>query len=250
MVRPWLASAPVSSSRPNSRTLLSARTAALVGPAGGDQARFPGWAASSFAGMEQAALLFTPVAWGQRGAYGGRERRGSREAGRAVFVAILLMLAGTLNIIYGIAAIADGNFWVNENHFVIANLDTWGWVLVILGAIQLIAGFSLFAGGTFGRVIGIVAASLGALGALLSIGGAYPFWALGVFAVCLWCLHGLIVLGEPIEEEATAGQSRPRRRRASRLNLQRHVWGCDCRRSQIGGASVGLEGLRLQRFRR
>ena len=117
MVRPWLASAPVSSSRPNSRTLLSARTAALVGPAGGDQARFPGWAASSFAGMEQAALLFTPVAWGQRPARTAAAKgRVTRGLGRAVFVAILLMLAGTLNIIYGIAAIADGNFWVNENH--------------------------------------------------------------------------------------------------------------------------------------
>lgn len=121
--------------------------------------------------------------------------------GRAVFIAILLLIAGTLNMIYGIAAIADANFWVNENHFVIANLSTWGWVLTIIGVVQLFAGFSLFAGGAFGRVIGIVAASIGALGALLSVGGAYPFWALGVFAICLWCVHGLIVLGEPIEGE-------------------------------------------------
>jgi hypothetical protein len=133
-----------------------------------------------------------------------------RGLGRAVFVAILLLLAGTLNIIYGIAAIADANFWVGENHFVIANLSTWGWVLVIVGVIQLFAGFSLFAGQAFGRIVGIVAASIGALGALLSVGGAYPFWALGVFAICLWCIYGLIVLGEPIEEERLPGGSDPR----------------------------------------
>ena len=132
-----------------------------------------------------------------------------RGVGRAVFVAILLLLAGTLNIIYGIAAIADANFWVGNEHFVVANLNTWGWVLVILGAIQVFAAFSLFAGGTYGRVIGIVAASLGALGALLSVGGAYPFWALGVFAICLWCIDGLIVLGEPLEEERLPGSSDP-----------------------------------------
>jgi hypothetical protein len=118
-----------------------------------------------------------------------------------VFVAILLLIAGTLNIIYGIAAIADANFWVGENHFVLANLHTWGWITLIIGIIQLFAGFSLFTGGTYGRVIGIIAASLGALGALLAVGGAYPFWALGVFAICLWCIHGLVVYGEPLEEE-------------------------------------------------
>jgi hypothetical protein len=28
------------------------------------------------------------------------------------------------------------------------------------------------------------------------VGGNYPFWSLGVFALCLWILHGLTVLGE------------------------------------------------------
>ncbi len=125
-----------------------------------------------------------------------------RGLGRAVFVAILLLIAGALNIIYGIAAIADANFWVGENHFVLGNLHTWGWVTLIVGLIQLFAGFSLFAGGAFGRVIGIVAATLGAIGALLAVGGAYPFWALGVFAICVICIHGLVVYGEPLEEES------------------------------------------------
>jgi hypothetical protein len=124
-----------------------------------------------------------------------------RGLGRAMFVAILLLLAGTLNIIYGIAAIADANFWVGENHFVLGNLHTWGWVTLIVGVIQIFAGFSLLVGGTFGRVIGIIGASLGALGALLAVGGAYPFWALGVFAICVICIHGLVVYGEPLEEE-------------------------------------------------
>jgi hypothetical protein len=124
-----------------------------------------------------------------------------RGLGRAVFVAILLLIAGTLNIIYGIGAIADANFWVGENHFVLGNLHTWGWITVIIGVIELFAGFSLFTGGTYGRVIGIVAATLGAMASLLAVGGAYPFWSLGVFAICLWCIHGLVVYGEPLEEE-------------------------------------------------
>jgi hypothetical protein len=122
-----------------------------------------------------------------------------RGTGRAIFVAILLLIAGILNIVYGIGAIANAKFWVGENHFVLANLHTWGWITLILGIFEVSASVSLFAGNTFGRVVGLVAASLGAVGALLAVGGAYPFWALGVFALCVICIHGLIVLGEPTE---------------------------------------------------
>lgn len=120
-----------------------------------------------------------------------------RGAGSALFVGILLMVAGILNIIYGIAAVGDAHFWVGESQFVFSSLHTWGWITIILGVIQLTASLSLFGGGTYGRVIGLVAASLGAIGALLDIGGAHPWWAIGVFAICIIVIHGLVVLGEP-----------------------------------------------------
>ena len=120
-----------------------------------------------------------------------------RGLGRAVFAAILLLIAGILNIIYGFGAVGDASFFVHNTQYVFSNLHTWGWITVILGVIEVFAGLSLLAGGTFGRVIGIAAASLGALGALLSVGGAYPFWALGVFALCVIIIHGLVVYGEP-----------------------------------------------------
>jgi hypothetical protein len=124
-----------------------------------------------------------------------------RGIGRAVFAAILLTIAGTLNIIYGIAAISDANFYTTAGtHYVFSSLHTWGWITLILGIIQLTAGFSLFGGGTYGRVVGIAAATLGAIGALLSVSGAYPFWSLGIFALCVIVIHGLAVYGEPLEE--------------------------------------------------
>jgi hypothetical protein len=125
-----------------------------------------------------------------------------RGLGRAVFAAILLLIAGTLNIIYGIAAISDANFYTSSGtHYVFSSLHTWGWITVILGVIQLTAGFSLLGGGTYGRVIGIAAATLGAIGALLAIGGANPFWALGIFALCVIVIHGLVVYGEELPDD-------------------------------------------------
>jgi hypothetical protein len=123
-----------------------------------------------------------------------------RGAGRVVFTAILLLFVGTINIIYGIGALDDANVFVNDERLVFDDLNTLGWVLIILGAIQLTAGFSLFGGGTYGRVIGIIAGSIGAIEALLSVGGAYPWWSLGVFALCVYIVYGLIIFGE--EERA------------------------------------------------
>jgi len=113
-----------------------------------------------------------------------------RGAGSALFVGILLMVAGVLNIIYGIAAVGDSSFWAGETRFVFSSLHTWGWVTLIIGVVELIAAFSLFSGGGFGRWIGIFAAALASISALLSI-PAYPFWSLCIFALSIIILYEL-----------------------------------------------------------
>jgi len=118
-----------------------------------------------------------------------------RGAGRVAFAGFLLLIVGTINIIYGIGSLDDANIFVNDKRFILSNLNTLGWVLIVLGVIQLTGGFSLLAGNTYGRVIGVTAGSLGAIGALLSIGGAYPWWSLGVFALCVWVVYGIVAYG-------------------------------------------------------
>ena len=123
-----------------------------------------------------------------------------RGTGRVVFAATLLLIAGVLNIIYGIGAIDDANIFVNDKRYIFTNLNTLGWVLIILGVIQLGGGFSLMAGNTYGRVIGIIGGSLGAIGALFSIGGANPWWSLAIFFLCVWVVYGIVVLGDDERE--------------------------------------------------
>ena len=129
-----------------------------------------------------------------------------RGAGRAMFAAILLLIAGSLNIVYGIGALDSANIFTNEKRYILTDLNTMGWVLIILGVIQLTGGFSLLAGNTYGRVIGIIGGSLGAIGALLSVGGAYPWWSLGIFFLCVYVVHGILVFGE---DESAARGGRP-----------------------------------------
>jgi hypothetical protein len=123
-----------------------------------------------------------------------------RGTGRVVFAGIVLLILGTLNIIYGIGALDDANIFVNDTRFILTNLNTLGWVLIVVGVFQLTGGFSLMAGNTYGRVIGIIAGSIGAIVALLSIGGAYPWWSLAVFVLCVYVVYGIIVFGEDERE--------------------------------------------------
>lgn len=129
-----------------------------------------------------------------------------RGVGRAVFAATLLLIVGFINIIYGIGALDEANIFVDDTRFVLDNLNTLGWVLIILGVVQLTGGLSLMSGRAYGRVIGIFAGSLGAIGALLSIGGNHPWWSLAVFFLCVYIVHGIAVLGE--DERAAGGAAR------------------------------------------
>jgi len=101
-----------------------------------------------------------------------------------------------LNIIYGIGALDNANIFVNDTRFIFSNLNTMGWVMIILGVIQLAGGLSLMAGNTFGRIIAIVGGTLGAISALFSIGGNNPWWSLAIFALCVYIVHGVIVFGQ------------------------------------------------------
>jgi hypothetical protein len=118
-----------------------------------------------------------------------------RGAGRVVFAAVFLLIVGILNIIYGIGALGDASFYANDTRYILTNLHTMGWVLIILGVIQLTGGLSLLAGNVYGRIIGVIAGSLGAIGALLSMGNSHPFWELAIFFLCVWVVYGILVFG-------------------------------------------------------
>lgn len=127
---------------------------------------------------------------------GGGKQTG---AGWVMFAGIMLLIAGVLNVIYGIAAVGNSKFFVHETQYILSDLNTWGWVTIILGALEILAAFSIWSGGGFGRWFGIFVASLSAIGALLSI-PAYPFWSLAIFAIDILIIYGLAAYGgQPID---------------------------------------------------
>jgi len=128
-----------------------------------------------------------------------------RGLGRSIFAAVLLLIGGVLNVIYGIAAISNSKFFVHNTKYVFGDLKTFGWITLILGVIELLAAASLFGGGAFGRFFGIFAAVLVAIDALLAI-PAYPFLSLAIFALALWIIHGLAIYeGPDVEVDVVQG---------------------------------------------
>jgi hypothetical protein len=115
-------------------------------------------------------------------------------SGWLLFAGIMIVTVGVLNVIYGIAAIGDSKFFIADTKYILSGLNTWGWVMLILGALQVTAAFSIWSGAGFGRWFGIAVAVLNAIAALLSL-PAYPFWSLAVFTVDVLVIYGLAAYG-------------------------------------------------------
>jgi hypothetical protein len=130
----------------------------------------------------------------ERSGYGARAISEARGAGWVAFAAIMLALAGLWNVLQGILAIGDSRVYVLDSVFIFSNLNTWGWIILILGAIQLVAGFTVLSGSELGRWLGIGAAFVNSIGQLFWM-PAYPLWALTMFAVDMIIIYALVVYG-------------------------------------------------------
>ena len=118
----------------------------------------------------------------------------AERSGWVTFAGVMLSIVGIVNIIYGIAAIDNANFYVNDARYVFSDLNTWGWVIAIIGAVQFCAAFSIFGGTSWGRWVGVLAAGLNAIAQLMFL-PSYPFLSLALFAVDIVVIHALITHG-------------------------------------------------------
>lgn len=114
--------------------------------------------------------------------------------GWITFAVVMLGIAGTLNLIYGIAAIADSGFYVGNTKFIFSDLNTWGWIVLVFGVTQLIAALAIWADTQFGRWLGVLVAATSAIVALL-FHPASSFGALALFALDILIIYGLVAHG-------------------------------------------------------
>ena len=111
-----------------------------------------------------------------------------------IFAATMLVLTGIVNIIEGVAAISNSNFFVARAHYLYGDLGSYGWVLILNGFVQAATGLGILLKNESARWLGVVLAGINALVQMLFI-PAYPLWSLALFALDLLVIYGLVVHG-------------------------------------------------------
>ncbi|MEU0964261.1 hypothetical protein ABZ357_02045 [Streptomyces sp. NPDC005917] len=114
--------------------------------------------------------------------------------GGVVFAGVLLLMNGVLAILQGISAIATDDVYARINDYVYkVSLTGWGWILVILGALGVIAGAALLKGAPdWARMVGIFLAALSMVAQFLFLPYA-PLWALIMIAIDFFVIWSLAV---------------------------------------------------------
>jgi hypothetical protein len=130
---------------------------------------------------------------GYAGDYAGDDVS-DRASGWVAFAAILLGLAGGWNIFDGALALANSKVYAPHATYVFSDLRTWGWIVLVVGVIEVSAAFALLGGSSIARWFGISVGGLNAIVQLMFIPAA-PFWSLAMFTLDLLVIYALAVYG-------------------------------------------------------
>ena len=111
--------------------------------------------------------------------------------GGIAFAATVLTIIGVFQIIAGLVAIFNDDFYVVAQNYTF-DLDTsaWGWIHLLLGILLVATGWGLFSGATWAGVTAIVLASLSAIANFFFI-PYYPFWSIVLIALDIWVIWAI-----------------------------------------------------------
>ena len=115
------------------------------------------------------------------------------------FAAIMLMLGGGLNAFYGLVAVLRDDLVVwNGDAALVFDLTTWGWGLMIVGALVFICGLGLLTGNMVARVFGVIFAAISMFVNFFFI-PVYPFWAITIIAIDALVIWAIAVHGREMK---------------------------------------------------
>jgi hypothetical protein len=119
------------------------------------------------------------------------QRESPWAGGLTVVAATFLVIAGVWHALAGFAGIVRDDVYVATPQYIYSfDLTVWGWVQLLLGAVQIVAGFAVLKGQMWARVVGIVVACLSMLANFAFI-PHYPLWSLLIIALdagIIWAL--------------------------------------------------------------
>lgn len=112
-------------------------------------------------------------------------------SGWAAFAGIVLLMVGAFNVIFGLTAIfEDETLTAVGGRVIVWDLTTWGWIHLVFGLVQVLAGLGLFAAREWARWAAIVFAMLNAIGQVAFI-TVFPLWTILVITLDLIVIYQL-----------------------------------------------------------
>jgi hypothetical protein len=122
-----------------------------------------------------------------------RRTVGGWTVGLVVFAGAIMTMVGFFQIIAGLAAIFEDQFYVvTQNYVFDLDVTAWGWIHLLLGIILVFAGWGVFSGATWARATGMLLAILSAVANFFFI-PYYPVWAIVVIALDVAVIYALSV---------------------------------------------------------
>jgi hypothetical protein len=116
------------------------------------------------------------------------------------FAAIMMVIVGILGALQGLSAIIKSGFYtIPPNYYISVNAKGWGWTHLILGVVVVLAGFALFRGAMWARILGIILAGLSLIANFAFI-PVYPFWSMLIIAVDVLIIWALAAHGRALAE--------------------------------------------------
>ena len=108
--------------------------------------------------------------------------------GGITFAGTMMILVGVFQVIAGLAAIFEDEFFVvTQNYVFDLDVTAWGWIHLLIGIVVVLAGYFLFVGRTWAAALAIVLAMLSAISNFFFI-PYYPFWSLLMIAIAIWVI--------------------------------------------------------------
>ena len=116
--------------------------------------------------------------------------------GWIIFASIMLFLIGTLQVITGLIALFNDDYYLVTSRDLIINLDftAWGWTDLLIGVVYLFAGGGVLSGRLWARIVGIAVAFVGIV---VNVAFLYsiPVWAVIMITVDVLVIYALTVHG-------------------------------------------------------
>ena len=125
----------------------------------------------------------------------------SAAVGWSAFAGIMLIIYGVVDVIQGIAALVNNEFFViTEDYLFKFNVTTWGWIHLLGGIILILAGAGIFSGNVLARTVGVVMAGLAVIWNFAWL-PYYPIWSIIAIAIGIAVIWALTAHGRDITYE-------------------------------------------------